>query len=40
MLLVVHRERVVGVDRIVDALWDERAPQEPEKNVAEWPPTG
>ena len=34
MLLVVHRGRVVGVDRIVDALWDESPPRHPEQNVA------
>ena len=34
MLLAVHRGQFVGVDRIVDALWDERLPREPDRNVA------
>ena len=33
MLLAVHRGRDVGVDRIVDALWDDM-PRRPERNVA------
>ena len=33
MLLAVHRGRDVGVDRIVDALWDDM-PRQPERNVA------
>lgn len=34
MLLVVNRGQFVGVDRIVDALWGKRPPQEPDRNVA------
>src|SRR6478672_2935438 len=33
MLLAVHRGRDVGVDQIVDALWDDM-PRRPERNVA------
>jgi DNA-binding SARP family transcriptional activator len=34
MLLAVHRGRDVGVDRIVEALWDDELPRRPERNVA------
>ena len=34
MLLAVHRGRDVGVDRIVDALWDVDLPHRAERNVA------
>ena len=34
MLLAVHRGRDVGVDRIVDELWDVDLPRRPERNVA------
>lgn len=33
MLLAVHRGQAVGVDRIVEALWDD-PPRQPERNVA------
>ena len=34
MLLAVHRGQDVGVDRIVEALWDGDLPRQPERNVA------
>ena len=34
MLLAVHRGQSVGVDRIVDALWEDDPPRQPERNVA------
>ena len=34
MLLAVCRGQFVGVDRIVDALWEDHGPREPERNVA------
>ena len=34
MLLAVHRGQVVGVDRIVEALWEDGPPRQPEQNVA------
>lgn len=34
MLLAVSRGQVVGVDRIVDALWQDRRAREPERNVS------
>jgi len=34
MLLAVHRGQVVGVDRVVEALWDDDLPLKPKRNVA------
>jgi hypothetical protein len=34
MLLAIHRGETVGIDRIVEALWDVDLPLRPDRNVA------